>query len=338
MRCPFERARGAGVLVLAAWAAGGCEDRGETPEETEADRPTQEALTFAEFEETLATGTRRVEIELVPGTLVAREVEVHDDEALDDQEEIESRVAAIDVLNGEAVLTLAVGGIRVPFDRFTALRRRVDEGLFFIEREPFLDGDVFVVGPEPLTFDEFVDRVRLDLALGVGPIVSVRRDPFPPPAAPDPTVFVPLVIDLESDLAEEATLEVNVPPGALDVAADPPPLATLQALALPIAVVEDTDLELPDERALDFAGFVAAVDADAGILVLEEGPLVRLVPETEIDPGAEPAIETLDRLEDLLALAETVRVEGEAIVTDLEPSTLTAAEVRFELAEPGEPP
>lgn len=83
--------------------------------------PTQGSAAAALELSVLAGAASRVEINLFPGELVAREIEV---ETEDDEEKIESRVSAINPTGG--TITLELGGLVVSYGDATRFRTEAE--------------------------------------------------------------------------------------------------------------------------------------------------------------------------------------------------------------------
>ncbi|MGH7700754.1 MAG: hypothetical protein ACREMJ_09600 [Gemmatimonadales bacterium] len=279
-------------------------------------------ITFPEFGTRLTQGPARLEIELLPTGLVAREIEIKDPSELNDEEEIESRVTAITVAGDEGTLTLALGGLAV---RFTAATE-------------------FEADDADLTFAEFVARVEAALAAGREPAMEAERLPPAEPQAPDDPSFVAREVKLDDDDEEEAELELNVDGDNVAECAtltDAPAGCTgaVRVLGLGVAIVEGvTELEAEAEDLqgeVEFEGLVQSVDAAAGSVTLEDGTVIRIVAGTELESESGDA-DQLGSLADVaaaVALGAVVEADGEGVVESTDPRTLVAIEIEFEVED-----
>jgi hypothetical protein len=301
------------VLSAAVWA--GC-DRGTTatgPSPTTGPTQFSERITLPELRERLLQGPVRLEIEVLPGGLVAREVEIEDPEDLFDDEKVESRIAAIDDAVG--AVTLALGGLVVTYTDATRFR---DEG-------------------RDLTRAEFVARVRAALDAGMRPPVEAKRRPAPEPQAPDDPAFVALELRLD-DEADEPRIEINADGDNLVVNDAPPPDAWVAVLGLRIEIRAGVT-ELEAKRAevggrVEFEGRVAAVNPGAGTLTLADGTVIRIVAGTEIeDADDEDELGSLDAVAQALAAGLPVEAEGKGVLESATPRTIVAIEIEFELED-----
>ncbi|HEY9506121.1 MAG TPA: hypothetical protein VIQ27_09125, partial [Gemmatimonadales bacterium] len=105
----------------------------------------------------------RIEIELFPGELVAREVHVENDDA---EEKIVSTVTAIDPAQG--TITLELGGLTVSYGAGTRFRTETES---HESREAW----------EAL--------VQSEIAAGRAPLIEARRNPAGAPQSPDDPTF-----------------------------------------------------------------------------------------------------------------------------------------------------
>ncbi len=271
-------------------------------------------ITLPEFEDILINGPTRVEIKLVNGSLVAREVEVKESEELRDEEEIESRITAIDPAGN---VTLALGGLVVGFDAGTQFEAE--------------DG-------QHLTMQEFVTRVQDALAAGENPPVEAKRNPADAPQDPDDATFLATELELD-DEADEDEIEINVDGDNLAITATPPPDAILTVLNLPIELdvtggVTELEAEIDDHRReeVDFEGMVASVNGSS--FTLTDGTVVEIVDGTEIEHCDDhDELCSLAEVERALAAGFLVEAEGEGIVTGTDPLTIAASEVEFEIED-----
>lgn len=297
------------LAVLAAFAAG-CGD-GTGPGSGAPPILFSRTITLPELENLLGDGPARVEIKLIRGSLVAREVEVEETEELRDEEEIESRVTAVDPAGS---LTLSLGGLVVTFDGSTKFE--TDDGT-------------------EITMQQFVSRVQAALDAGRNPAVEAKRHPADGPQDPDDATFRADEIELD-DEADEAKIEINVDSDNLTMNATPPPDAILRVLDLPIEIDVTggrtrIEAEIEDDRdEVDFEGLVQSVSGSS--FTLRNGTVVTIVDDTEFDDCDDSdELCTLTQVERALAMGLDVEAEGEGVVTAREPLSITASEVEFEI-------
>jgi hypothetical protein len=278
-------------------------------------------LTLEQLGSALDSGASRVEIKLVPGTLIAREVEVEGDDEDDDRESIRAHVTAISAAAGSGSLTLEIGGLEVDFDGATRFRDDEDD----------------------LSADDFVAAVEAALAAGQQPFVRARR-PAPAEAqAPDDAAFLATEIRIR-DEADEPKIEMLVDGDNLQVNDTPPPDAFLTVLGVAIEIrasTGETEIEgdVNDDDESEFEDLVTAVDVAAGSVTLANGTVVLVVAETRIeqdDDDGEEDEESLGSLESVaaaLAAGLPVEVEGEGTVQGTDPLTIVAREIEFEVED-----
>ena len=282
-------------------------------------------ISFAEFEEALTRGVARLEIEL-EDDLVASEVEIKQADELDEEEEIESRVTAIETTTGGGSITLALGGFQVEFTAAT-------------EFEAENDND--------LTLEEFVARVEAALAAGEEPGVEAEREAPDTPQDPDDAMFVAAELKLDDDSEDEAEIELNVDEdNVADCTALPVTPAgcvgVLRVLGLSIAIVDGvTELEAEDDGDegevddVDFEGIVSAVDVAEGTVTLTDGTLIRIVADTELDDdsGDDKQLKSLAAVAAALAEGHQVEADGKGVVESTSPAVIVAIEIKLELED-----
>ena len=273
-----------------------------------------ERITLPEFEDALVSGPVRVEIELLNGSLVAREVEVKETEEQFDEEEIESRITAIDPAGS---VTLAIGGgFVVGFNAGTKFE--AENG-------------------QRLTMQEFITRVENALALGQNPPVEAERNPSATPQDPNDATFIATELELD-DEADEDEIEINVDGNNFATNASPPPDAFLTVLGLPIELdvsggVTELESEVDDDRIeAEFEGIVESVNGST--FTLTNGTIVEIVIGTEVEEADDQdELGSLGQVEQALAAGLIVEAEGEGVVTGTNPRTITASEVEFEVED-----
>ncbi len=310
---------GLAVLLLATTS---CDDNGATgpddPGLPGSGTQFSREITITEFRDALIAGATRVEIELIPGSLIAREIELERPEELFDEEEIESRITAIDPAGS---VTLELAGLQVEFTAGTRFRAEDD-------------GD--------LLLSEFVQRVQDALSIGTLPAVEAKRDPASEPQDPDDPTFIAEELRLD-DEADEPEIEINVDgdnlldPGAGDC--DAAALACLRVLGLTIEIrqgVTELEAELDDAAGKqEFEGIVAAVDPAAGTVTLMGEAVIRIVEGTEIEhePSDDDELASLNEVAQALVANMIVEAEGEGVVETSDPLTIVAIEIEFEIED-----
>jgi len=273
-----------------------------------------QAITLPEFETILTNGPARVEIKMIRGTLVAREVEVEEAEEMLDEEEIESRVTAIDPAG---TVTLSLGGLVVDFDAGTKFEAE--------------DG-------QDLSMQEFVSRVQSALNAGENPPVEAKRNPAATPQDPDDASFRADKLELD-DEADEDEIEINVDADNLTSNSPVPPDAILRVLDLPIEIDvsngrTEIESEIDDDTMpeIDFEGMVTSVNGST--FTLANGTVVTLVDDTEIDDCDDSdELCSLTEVETALAMGFLVEADGEGVVTGTGPLSITASKVEFEIED-----
>lgn len=277
--------------------------------------PTQfsRTITLPELDSILNDGPARVEIKLLNGSLVAREVEVEEDEDMQDREEVESRITAIDPAGN---LTLALGGLVIGFDAGTEFKME---------------------DSQRLTMTEFVTRVQDALAAGQNPPVEAKRSPAAEPQDPDDANFFATRLELD-DEADDDKIEINVDGDNFSSNSPPPPDAILRVLDLPIELDvtggrTEIEAEIDDDRdEVDFEGMVESVNGSS--FTLANGTVVEIVDGTEIESGDDDdELGSLSEVEFAIGAGFLVEAEGEGVVTGENPLTITASEVEFEIED-----
>jgi hypothetical protein len=315
--------RFAPITVLTALGLAACSDSPTVP--VDGVQLSQD-LTLEQFGGTLDTVEARVEIKLIPGTLIAREVELERPEEMTHQESVRAHVTAISASAGSGTLTLEIGGLEVGFDAATRLRGE--------------DGD--------LSFDDFVAEIDAALAAGTEPFVRAKRPAPAEPQGPDDATFQATEVRIR-DEADEPKLELNLDIDNLRLNDAPPPDAFLLVLGLEIEVrvsTGETEIEgdVDDRDETEFDGLVAAVDVDAGTVTLANGTVVLVTSETRIEQHGDDGCDDGDHGDDddeklgsladvaaALAAGLPVEAEGEGSVQSTDPLTIVAREIEFEV-------
>lgn len=323
----IERVRGAiavlagtAVLVLGATA---CDEDGVTGPINGGAPAFSQEITLPELDEALTAGPVRVEVELLPGGMTAREVELELPEKLMDAEEIEDRISSISVAGDDGELTLQSTGLTVEFNSSTRFEGE--------------DRD--------LTLAEFVERVENARAAGRFPAVEAKRDPPAEPQAPDDPTFVANRLELD-DEAEEPKIELNVDRDNLELnsgGANGEPDAWIHMLGLRIELrVSEGVTELEQETAeaegeAEFEGVVRSVDPTTSppTVTLTSGAIIEIVPETRIEDEADDddRLTSLDEVQAALDDGEIVEADGEGVVRVQDPLTITAVTIEFEIED-----
>jgi len=275
-----------------------------------------QAIGLESLEGIVTEGTTRVEIKLVPGTLVAREIEIKEPEEVADREKIESPVTAVD--RGVGAITLAIGDLAVTFDATTSFRAE--------------DG-------EELSSAAFLDRLEAALADGRQPAIEARRPAPATPQAPEDASFLASRIELD-DEADEPEIEINVDADNFVRNDTPPPDAWLRVLGQEIEIrsgdgttelEEETDR---DEAEVEFEGVVASVDEGAATVTLSDGTVLLLVSESDVEhDGDDDNLSSLSEVAAALEADAVVEAEGEGLVESTDPLTLLVVEVEFEVED-----
>lgn len=284
-----------------------------------------QSITLDELEDRTTSGSARVEIELRSGELVAREVEIEEDDERDDDEKIEARVTAIQSSGDGGTITFDLGdGLEVSFDGSTSFESDIGAS----------DDDV--------SLSEFVDLVQAELDAGRSPFVEAERRPPAEPRAPDDAAFLARELEVE-DSDDEPEIEMNVDADNFERNDAPPPEAWITVLGLRIEIVDGvTELrrEIDDDRdEAEFESLVASVDESAGEVTLEDGTVVRIVAGTEIDSdddGDDDELASLGEVATALEAGRAVEAEGEGMIESPDPRVIVAVEVEFEVEDDGD--
>jgi hypothetical protein len=303
------------TIGFAALALAACSDSPTTPL---GGLQLSRDLTLAELGGALDSGAARVEIKLIPGTLIAREIELERPEEMRDEESVRARVTGIAASGGNGTLTMEIGGLEVGFDAATRLRGT--------------DGD--------LSFDAFVAAIEAALAAGGQPFVRAKRPPAAEPQAPDDPTFLATDIRIRDEV-DEPRLELNVDLDNLRLNDTPPPDAFGLVLGLAIEIrvsTGETEIEgdVDDRDEDDFEGRVQSVDVGAGSMTLVDGTVILVVADTRIehgddDGGDDDHLGSLEALAAALAAGLPVEAEGEGSVQSTNPLTIVARELEMEV-------
>ena len=281
-------------------------------------------ISLGGFSTILSSGTSRVSIRVIPGTLTAGEVRVRQGDQINAPERIVSEVASLDTGTTDDVV-LSLGGIKVTFDATTKFEGWHDE----------MDSDDSADMGEA----GFLSRLEAALAAGHHPAVVALRQP--PSAVQGPTdgTFFAQALRLDDD-ADRPTIEMNVTSANLANNATPPPDAFLTVLNVPIGLDVTggkTRIDANHETlgAVHFEGRVKSVDTTGGTATLEDSTVIKIVAGTEIErPGDEDdgsPLNTLSAVAAALVAGDTVDAAGFGLKTG--PDSLDAIEVRFRIRD-----
>ena len=287
------------TALTAATTVGACSSDLTVPSDSNPGSATGSAV--ATVDSSLGSGSAgRIEIELFPGEMVAREVHVEND---DDEEKLVSRVTAIDP--GAGTITLALGGLVVSYGSGTRFRTETESH-------------------ESRTTWEAA--VQSGLSAGAAPLIEARRNRPGAPQAPDDRAFAAADLRLEND-DDAAKLELYVDGDNLEDSGASS--AVLRVLGLRIEVNGRTQLRedngggQPSGTSVEFEMSVSAADAAAGTITLSSGTLVRVTSATTI--SAEGDLFTLESVSAAVAAGRPVRAEGRATVESSGPPAILAA-------------
>ena len=295
--------------MATAMAAAACNSTARLPSDPSAGGGSASAVTTVDS--ALGSGSvSRIEIELFPGELVAREVHVEADDA---EEKIVSGVTAIDPAQG--TITLDLGGLVVDYDAATRFRTESES---HESREAW----------EAL--------VQSEIAAGRHPTVEARRNPAGAPQSPDDPSFTATDLRLENE-ADGPQIEIYVDGDNL-TGADGASEVVLRVLGLSITVSgrtrlgpdDDGGAEQPSGASVEFEMGVASVDAAGGTLTLSNGTVVRVTAATTMDPEGD--LLTLESAAAAVAGGSPVRAEGRGAVESSDsPAVIVASSLKIEV-------
>jgi hypothetical protein len=279
----------------------------------------------------LQTGPTRVEVRVIPGTLVARRVELEESTEMTRREEVRSRVTAVTSGTDTATFTLEVGGLQIAANGATTIRHG--------DR----DGDA---AQSVATLADFVALVQADIAAGHNPTLTASRQPPTTPQAADDGGF--LAADLKLDEGNShSVIKLNIAAANLVTNPTPPPDGFLKVLGVSLELrLSDGTTKLKQENpelegVREFEGLVQSVDLTAQTVTLTDGTIIRIVTGTEFDAreGDEDGHLTgLPAVQDALTAGKTVKAEGRGLVDSTNPLTLDAIRIEFEVRGEEPPP
>jgi hypothetical protein len=287
------------------------------------------SISIPDAQSLLQTGPTRVEVRVIPGTLVARRVELEESGEMARPEQVRSRVTAVTSGTDTATFTLEVGGLQIAANGATTIRHG--------DR----DGDM---AQSAVTLADFVTLVQADIAAGHNPTLTATRPPSAP-QAPDDGKF--LAADLRLDEGNShSVIKLNIAAASLVTNATPPPdgLLKLLGLSLELRLADGTTRlkqENPElEGVREFEGIVQSVDQTANTVTLKDGTIIRIVAGTEFEAregDEDDHLTSLAAVQDALTGGKTVEAEGRGLVDSTSPLTLDAIRIEFEV-EGEEPP
>lgn len=293
------------ALGVALVIGSACSD--STSPGTPADAQFGSPLSLSEFQARL-TGAQRVEIKLLPGGLVAREVDV---EPRDAEEQIASHVTAIDVNAG--TITLELGGLVVRYTSATRFRTATSSSV---------------------TRAQWEAQLAAALQTGSHPPVEARRNPGATLQAPADPSFTAADLRIENEVVEPK-LEMYVSAANLESVASPPPVAVLRVLNLPIQIMSGTRLIAiaptpgPPAGNVEFEASIASASVTAGTITLAGGTVVEVAGAT-FDPTGD--LFTLASVASAVSAGRAVRVEGRGAVQSAgPPARIAATEIKVEV-------
>lgn len=267
-----------------------------------------QVLSTSQFDSTLGSGPTRIEIQLVPGGLVAREVHVEPDDA---EEKLVSAATAIDPVAG--TITLALGGMTVSYGAGTRFRTPTNSNV---------------------SRSQWENQIAAAISAGQQPPVEARRNPGATPQAPTDPSFTAADLRLAAQ-GGESKIEVYVDGDNLELVASPPPVAILRVFNLPIEITSSTQIAriIPGggipTGAIEFQASVTAVDQAGGTLTLSGGTIVQVAGIT-FDPTGD--LFSLASVASAVSAGSVVRAEGRGTVTTAGPPAIVAAtEIKVEV-------
>jgi len=302
-RTPIRTAAG---LLAAIGVIAGCSGDGATG--PSATTQFSQVLSLPQFDSTLTSSPHRVEIQLLPGGLTVREVDVEPDEA---EEKIVSAVTAIDPAQG--TVTLALGGFKVSYGASTRFR---------------------TPSKSRVSRSEWEAAIASALTAGQQPPIEARRNQPASPQAPTDVSF--LATDLRiADRTDDPKIEVLVGDANLETVAAPPPLAILRVFGLPLQITSQSRLGRRTQGgvptgSVEFQASINSVNVAGGTMTLAGGTVIRIGGGTAFDPTGD--LFTLQTTADAVGAGKAVRVEGRGTVESAgPPPTIAASDVKVEV-------
>jgi len=263
-------------------------------------------------------------VRVIPGTLVARRVELEESSEMTRPEQVRSRVTAVTSGTDTATFTLEVGGIEIAANGSTMIRHG--------DR----DGDM---AQSAVTLADFVALVQADIAAGHNPTLSASRQPATAPQAPDEGSFLAAELKLDEGNSH-SVIQLNIAAANLVTNPTPPPDGFLKLLGVSLELrLSDGTTKLKQENpelegVREFEGLVQSVDLTAQTVTLKDGTIIRIVAGTEFDGregDADDHLTSLAAVQDALTAGKTVKAEGRALADSTNPLTLDAIHIEFEV-------
>lgn len=279
------------------------------------------------FTTILSSGTSRVSIRVIPGTMTASRVRVRQGDQVNRPERIVSEVASLDTTG---TIVLSLGGISVSFDATTKFEGWHDA----------MDSDDSAAMGEA----GFISRLQTALAAGHHPtIVAIRAAPATPQAPTDGS-FHADVLRLNDD-ADRPTIEMNVTSANLANDTAPPPDAFLTVLNVAFGLDvtgHKTRIDANTHNtmgAIPFEGRVKSVDTTGGTATLADsaGTVIKVPTGGEIerpddhDEDFDNPLSSLSRVAAALAAGDTVDAAGFGLSAGAD--TIDAIEIRFRVRD-----
>jgi hypothetical protein len=318
---------GASATILLTLFAAACDHSPSGPDSNPIQFSRTVSLTDAQ--NVLVTGPTRVEVQVVPGTLVARRVELEESKDMTRPEEVRSRITAVTSGTDTATFTLELGGLQIAANGSTNIRHGDDDASHSVT-----------------TLADFVALVQADIAAGHNPTLTASRQPPTAPQAPDDGSF--LAADLKLDEGNNhSVIKLNIAAANLVTNPTPPPDGFLKALGVSLELrLSDGTTKLKQENpelegVREFEGLVQSVDQTANTVTLKDGTIIRIVAGTEFDAregDADDHLTSLSAVQDALTAGKTVKAEGRGLVDSTNPLTFDAIRIEFEVKGEQLPP
>src|SRR6266404_4991556 len=260
----------------------------------------------------LQIGPTRVEVRVIPGTLVARRVELEESSEMTRPEQVRSRVTAVTSGTDTATFTLEVGGIHIAANGSTMIRHGDRDG---------------------------------DMAQSAVTLTASRPAPSAPQALDDGKF---LAADVRLDEGNShSVIKLNIAAANLVTNATPPPDGFLKLLGISLELrLADGTTKLKQENpelegVREFEGTVQSVDQTASTATLKDGTVIRIVAGTEFDAregNEDDHLTSLAAVQDALTAGKTVKTEGRGLVDSTSPLTFDAIHIEFEVEGEELPP
>jgi hypothetical protein len=320
---------GAGATLFLTLLATACDHSPSGPGSTSIQF--SRTVSLPDAQRLLQIGPTRVEVRVIPGTLVARRVELEESSEMTHPEQVRSRVTAVTSGTDTATFTLELGGIHIAANGSTMIRHG--------DR----DGDM---AQSAVTLADFVALVQADIAAGHNPTLTASRPAPSAPQALDDGKF--LAADVRLDEANShSVIKLNIAAANLVTNATPPPDGFLKLLGVSLELrLADGTTKLKQENpelegVREFEGTVQSVDQTANTVTLKDGTVIRIVAGTEFDAregNEDDHLTSLAAVQDALTAGKTVKTEGRGLVDSTSPVTFDAIRIEFEVEGEELPP